>query len=279
MTWYLRAPGLVATTSQTSCIVCVPDREPARLDGVDGEALSQLLGRCSTPVSRAELETIADGDAIAVLVDLGALIMSSTEADLALPPRPSAPKRCKRIVVGLTGAVASVGALPFLCDLADHFAEQIDVIVGEGAQNFVVPEVFSYYGFRVWTTPFEPKHGVAVPHAELAEHADAVLVAPCSASMIHKLAVGACSDLVSLVVAATKAPVIVAPSTNANMWSHPPVQRNVAQLRADGVWIVEPWRGTRISKRGEGGVGGLGFNSFGLFRILDLLLPAPAPAG
>lgn len=117
---------------------------------------------------------------------------------------------------------------------------------------------------------------MAVPHAELADNADAVLVAPCSASTLHKLASGACSDLVSLVVAATKAPVIVAPSTNANMWAHPPVQRNVAQLRADGVWIVEPWRGTRVSKRGESGTGALGFNSLGLFRILDLILPAPA---
>ena len=250
----------------------VPGREPTRLDGVDVELMARVLALSALAISATALSAEADEAAIAALVDLGVLL-EGTEAELTVPAVVRTPKRCKTLVVGLSGSVAVIHATRWLVELADHFADQVEVIVSEGAQQFVIPEVFGYHGMRVWTSMSEPAHGVAVPHSYLASAADLVLVAPASASMMHKLATGACSDLISLVVAATRAPVVIAPSTNAEMWQHPPVQRNVAQLRADGHWIIEPWRGGKIAKRDQLGVGILGFDVTGLVRALDVLMP------
>lgn len=252
----------------------VPGRDPVMLQDLDVELMGSVLERAAFPVEHAELATVADEATIAALQELGVLVPCGDAAATVTPRRA---KRCRNLVVGLSGSVAVVSALHHLIALADQFAETVDVIVSEGARQFVRPEAFSYHGFRVWTDPFVPAHGVAVPHAHLAAAADLVLVAPASASMLHKLATGACSDLIALVVAATSAPVVVAPSTNFAMWRHPPVRRNVAQLRADGVWVVDPWVGQKVAQRDQVGVGILGFDPVGLMRTLDVLLP-PASA-
>ena len=95
--------------------------------------------------------------------------------------------------------------------------------------------------------------------------------------MLHKLASGACSDLVSLIVAATKAPVVVAPSMNPEMWTHPAIQRNVAQLRADGVWVIEPGLGFEVGQRDAIGVGPANFQIGSLLRGLAAILHQHQP--
>ena len=84
------------------------------------------------------------------------------------------------------------------------------------------------------------REGKTVPHIALAKNADLVAVMPATAGSISRLATGACSDLLSLVAIATTAPVVVAPTMNTAMWDNPAVRRNVDQLRADGVYVVEP---------------------------------------
>ena len=275
MDWYVRAPGLIAIAGSASYLFVVPGRDPIRIDGLDVEAMARVIGAAGLPIGHAELSASCDEAAIASLVDLGVLIRG-TEAELAPPraPRAARARPCKRIVVGLSGAISVTTMLGHLVAIADGFADEVDVIVSEGARRFVRPELFAYYGFRVWTDPFEPAHGFTVPHSHLAAAAELVLVAPASASMLHKLATGACSDLISLVVAATAAPVVVAPSTNPAMWRHPPVQRNVAQLRADGRWVVEPQAGARLSNPDELGVGVLGLHPDGLVTALEHVLRA-----
>ena len=108
------------------------------------------------------------------------------------------------------------------------------------ACRLVRPEAFGYFGIRTWTTEFAVRGDVHVPHIQLARLADLVLILYATARTLFRLACGDTSDLLSLIVAATHAPVVVVPSMNQAMWDHAPVQRNVARLRDDGVYVVEP---------------------------------------
>jgi phosphopantothenoylcysteine decarboxylase/phosphopantothenate--cysteine ligase len=230
--------------------------------------MANVLALAARPISREELAAASSDDAIASLVELGVLAV----VDAPSPPAiATPPERCKHLVIGLTGAIGVAGALDLVVELAARFAERVDVVISEGATRFIQPRLYAYHGFATWLDPFEPAHGVAVPHKHLAG-ADLVLVAPASASTLSKLAAGACADLLGLVVAITKAPVVLVPSMNPQMWRHPPIQRNVAQLREDGFWIVEPGLGTPVAARDEVGVGGGGVDIAGLIRALDTIL-------
>ena len=84
---------------------------------------------------------------------------------------------------------------------------------------------------------------------------------PASAACCHRLAEGACSDLISLTVAATTAPVIIAPVMNTTMWNHAAVQRNLQRLREDGMYVIEPSLIVSAAELARGGpamYGGLG---------------------
>ena len=80
-------------------------------------------------------------------------------------------------------------------------------------------------------------------HLSFAERADVLLIAPCSANTLAKLAHGLADDLLSCAALATKAPVVIAPAMNANMWLHPATRANVTLLRSRGVVIVEVGEG------------------------------------
>jgi 3-polyprenyl-4-hydroxybenzoate decarboxylase len=274
VSWYLRKPG-VAVARGSEYVFVAPGQPPLVLEGIDVGTLAALLHRTHHPASTEQLADICEADVLDSLVERG-ILERGDEAELrarVIPPwRAPGAKRCKTIVVGMSGAVGVIGMLGHVIELADRFAERVEVVISEGAARFIQPRLYEYAGFRVWSDPFEPRGEIAVPHEQLAMAADLVLIAPASASMLHKLAHGACSDFISLLVAATKAPVVVAPSTNPSMWMHPPVQRNVAQLRADGIWVIDPGLTFLIANRDQGGVGGLSFDTESLFRTLDAIL-------
>jgi phosphopantothenoylcysteine synthetase/decarboxylase len=121
-----------------------------------------------------------------------------------------------------------------------RFQNHLDVVLTEAAQKFVTRDLLESYGIRTWVDAFERRNDIYVPHVHLARSADCVLVMPASANSLHRFADGACTDLLSLLVAATHAPVVLAPAMNDAMWNNGAIQRNLQLLRADGMYVIEP---------------------------------------
>ncbi|HEX8551709.1 MAG TPA: bifunctional phosphopantothenoylcysteine decarboxylase/phosphopantothenate--cysteine ligase CoaBC [Abditibacteriaceae bacterium] len=150
----------------------------------------------------------------------------------------------KRIVLGVCGGIAAYKA----CDLASRLTQMrahVDVVMTQSAQKFVAPLTFQALTQRAVHTSLWPEtsdeNGVAaaMAHIELAS-CDAILIAPASADTIAKLAHGLADDLLTTLVVASRAPVLVAPAMNPQMLAHAATQRNLAHLRELGYRISEP---------------------------------------
>jgi phosphopantothenoylcysteine decarboxylase/phosphopantothenate--cysteine ligase len=125
------------------------------------------------------------------------------------------------------------------------------------AHHFVTPlAVAAITGERVFQDLFDLDEEHEIGHIRLSREADLVVVAPATADLIAKMALGLADDLASAVLLATDKPVIVAPAMNPHMWAHPATRRNVAQLVADGIGFVGPEAG-EMAESGEAGLGRL----------------------
>ncbi len=151
-----------------------------------------------------------------------------------------------KIALGVTGGIAAYKAAEILRLLQDR-GFQVQVVMTRAAQEFVRPLTFAALsGQKVITNMFEghePNVDSAVEHISVAESIDALLVAPATADTLAKFANGLADDFLSTLYLATKAPVIVAPAMNVNMWNHAATQQNLATLRGRGVRVVEPGSG------------------------------------
>ncbi|HHU93804.1 MAG TPA: bifunctional phosphopantothenoylcysteine decarboxylase/phosphopantothenate--cysteine ligase CoaBC [Alcaligenaceae bacterium] len=150
----------------------------------------------------------------------------------------------KRLILGLTGGIACYKSAEFLRRAQDQGAE-IDVVMTEGAQQFITPVTFkALSGRHVHTDLWDNSTPDNMAHIHLSRAADAILVAPASTNFIARVANGLADDLLStLCVARGNCPLIIAPAMNREMWANPATQRNIAQLRADGVHIIGPGAG------------------------------------
>ncbi len=150
----------------------------------------------------------------------------------------------KTVVVGLSGGIACYKACEVVRLLVGASA-RVRVVMTAGAQQFVAPLTLqTLSGHPVATDTFSLTQESEIGHIRLADEADVVLVAPATANAIAKMASGIADDLLGTVLLATRAPVVVAPAMNVNMWEHPTVQENVARLVARGVRIVGPAAGS-----------------------------------
>jgi phosphopantothenoylcysteine decarboxylase/phosphopantothenate--cysteine ligase len=153
----------------------------------------------------------------------------------------------KTIVLGITGSVAAYKAADIASKLVQAGA-RVEVVMTEAATRFITPLTLrSITHGAVVSDMFDPVSQHAVEHIALGEAADVVVIAPATASIIAHLAVGIAEDMVSLTVLATKAPVIVAPTMDANMFDNPATQENLNKLKARGFTIVGPERGRLAS--------------------------------
>jgi phosphopantothenoylcysteine decarboxylase/phosphopantothenate--cysteine ligase len=161
----------------------------------------------------------------------------------------------KKIVLGLSGGVACYKAAELCRALAKQGAT-VQVVMTEAATHFIgAVTLQALSGNTVYTDQWDPRIANNMAHIDLTRGADAVLVAPCSADFIRKLAHGACDDLLSTLCLARprQLPLLVAPAMNVEMWENPATARNVAQLRADGICILGPAAGEQAC--GETGLG------------------------
>jgi phosphopantothenoylcysteine decarboxylase/phosphopantothenate--cysteine ligase len=163
--------------------------------------------------------------------------------------------RDRNVVLGVCGSIAAYKAADLASKLVQAGA-RVDVILTESAQKFVTPFTFrSLTGRPVYNDMFEPATDVGEEHVSLARQADLVIVAPATATTIARLAYGLADDMLSLTVLATRAPILLAPAMDSQMWEAIATQANVATLKQRGVAFVGPEAGRLAS--GHGGAGRL----------------------
>lgn len=146
----------------------------------------------------------------------------------------------KRIVLGVCGGIAAYKAAALTSKLTQAGA-QVHVILTENALKFVQPLTFQALShLPVYTDTFTEPDPHVISHIELADKADLVLIAPATANVIGKIANGIADDMLTTTLLATKAPVMVAPAMNVNMYHHPAVAANMEKLASFGYRFVEP---------------------------------------
>lgn len=161
----------------------------------------------------------------------------------------------KRIVVGVTGSIASFKVAGWVSALAKEEA-LIDVVMTNAAKQFITPLTFSALtGRSVYDDMFEAEREGAISHIGLAREADCILIAPATANTIARLAYGLADDMLSTAVLAARVPIIVCPAMNVKMFEHPATQKNLELLKSYGYRVIEPDSG--IMACGEEGAGRL----------------------
>ncbi|WP_018078393.1 bifunctional phosphopantothenoylcysteine decarboxylase/phosphopantothenate--cysteine ligase CoaBC [Thiobacillus denitrificans] len=159
----------------------------------------------------------------------------------------------KKIILGVTGGIAAYKAAE-LCRLLIKAGADVQVVMTAAAQQFVTPLTFqALSGKPVLTSLWDAAGGDGMAHIHLSRDADLLLVAPAAADFLAKLVHGRADDLLSTLCLARTCGLAVAPAMNREMWAAAPTQRNLAQLRADGVSVLGPAAGEQAC--GEMGPG------------------------
>ncbi|HEY4441846.1 MAG TPA: bifunctional phosphopantothenoylcysteine decarboxylase/phosphopantothenate--cysteine ligase CoaBC, partial [Candidatus Elarobacter sp.] len=163
--------------------------------------------------------------------------------------------RDRRILLGVTGGIAAYKAAALASRLVQQGAV-LDVVMTESAERFVGAATFAALARRpVYTSLFDSVE--EIPHIALAREAEVVAIVPATANTIASIALGLAHDLLTNVVLATRAPLVIAPAMNTAMLEHEATQQHLATLRARGATIVEP------------GVGFLAEREHGAGRLAD----------
>ena len=150
----------------------------------------------------------------------------------------------KNIVLGVTGGIAAWRACPLTIALSLERHANVEVIMTENAQKFITElSLRSLSHNPVVCDQFERPTSWDVKHISLARKADLILVAPCTADIIGKLANGIADDMLTTTIMATRAPVMLCPAMNDQMYSNPIVQDNIRRLKGYGYRFIEPAEG------------------------------------
>lgn len=161
-----------------------------------------------------------------------------------------------RILVIIGGGIAAYKCLDLIRRLRER-GDTVRVIMTKAAQEFVTPlSIGALSNEPVLTDLFDLDAEREIGHIKLARWPDCILVAPATADLMARMALGLANDLATTVLLATDKPIVVAPAMNPVMWAHPATQRNAGQLVADGCHIVGPAHG-EMAERGEAGAGRL----------------------
>ena len=149
----------------------------------------------------------------------------------------------KRILLIVGGGIAAYKAAE-LIRLLKTRGYAVRCVMTEAAHHFVTPMTLAALSEdKVYTTLWDLKDEAEMGHIQLSREADLVVVAPATADLLAKMAAGLADDLATTLLLATDKPVLAAPAMNVRMWQHAATRRNVAQLRADSVTMLEPDEG------------------------------------
>src|SRR3954464_13815998 len=159
----------------------------------------------------------------------------------------------KKILLGMTGGIAAYKAAELTRLLVKSGAD-VRIAMTEAATRFIgTATMQALSGQPVWTDLWDSRVDDAMGHIELSRDRELILVAPASADFMAKLAHGLADDLLSTLCIARRCPLMVAPAMNRQMWESPATQRNLAQLREDGITVLGPDAGDQAC--GEVGMG------------------------
>ena len=171
------------------------------------------------------------------------------------------------LIVG--GGIAAYKSLE-LVRLLKKSGHSITPVLTKSGEHFVTAmSIGALAENQVHSSLWELKDEVEIGHIQLSRAADFVLVCPATADLLAKMAAGIADDLATTLLLATDKPVIVAPAMNVRMWQHKATQRNVAQLKTDGVRMIEPAEGEMAC--GEFGPGRLPEPQDIIDQLADLL--------
>ena len=180
----------------------------------------------------------------------------------------------KRILLIVGGGIAAYKACE-LIRLLRKRGHAVRCVLTEGGAHFVTAMTLAALSEdQVYTNLWDLKDEAEMGHIRLSREADLVVVAPATADLLARMTAGLASDLATTLLLATDTPVLVAPAMNVWMWRHPATQRNVAQLRADGVIVLDPDEG--VMACGEYGPGRLP-EPDAIAAAIDHALAASAP--
>ena len=164
---------------------------------------------------------------------------------------------CECLVLAVTGSAGALHIPDRLRYLEETFARTIHVIMSRSATHFVSPNALRLLsGNPVLIDQFAEDSAFAVPHIQLSERAQLLLVMPATANILAKAAHGICDDLVSTTILTFGERVVFVPSMNAVMWHNALVQENVHKLVSLGRSVIEPTIGIEIATK-EPGIGGM----------------------
>jgi phosphopantothenoylcysteine synthetase/decarboxylase len=174
-----------------------------------------------------------------------------------------------RVLLIVGGGIAAYKSLE-LVRLLKKAGHEVTPVLTKGGERFVTAmSLGTLAESQVHTSLWELKDEVEIGHIQLSRAADFVLVCPATADLLAKMAAGIADDLATTLLLATDKPVVVAPAMNVRMWLHAATQRNIAQLKSDGIRVIDPAEGEMAC--GEFGPGRLPEPQAIMDKLSDLL--------
>lgn len=236
-----------------STVLLGADGRAHQLHAESAQLAKELLSFLLEPRARDEVvkhvealtgATLGENSVVDQLLDL-LTATGAVEVATEVEMKPITARRHDRLVLCLSGAVAAMHAPALVSRLLQQGFE-VRVAASKNALRFI--NTFSIETLVHYPVAADMYEGeTRVPHIDLANWADAVLLWPATATTLSRLATGDFDSLVSAIALATSAPVVVAPSMNAGMYATPAVQRNVEQLVKDGMHVIHPAYGIEVA--------------------------------